>query len=303
MSDEQQLVQAPGVTEIGEMQWSEDCGELFAAFAVAQANLGPLVATHEVKVQYETKTGKKGEYTYKYAGLPETLQACVAAYAAAGCAIVQPVSTFDNGIGVRTLITHSSGQWWLSPKVFIPVLAGGGAQDLGSAITFGRRYSLQGAVALSPANGDDNGGGAQRSRPSSWVAPRESSRRTEPDRKLEKDPYMTGKLAIKAAATWTRCARIAANKSTDDKLVTPRDVWEAACARCKLPLLPDGSTPKIEQVRKSHAWPICDLIQKWDDKIVGTDTTEQEPGEDLDVDDEQVPPTAGDGEADPPGAP
>lgn len=167
-----------GVTEIGEMQWSAECAELFAAFAIAQAGLGPLVADKTAKVPYKNKkSGTEGEYQYQYAGLPQTLTACLSSYNAAGCSIVQPVSTFDNGVGVRTLITHKSGQWWLSPKVFVPVAQGSGAQDLGSAITYGRRYSLQGAVALSPADGDDDGRGAQRSKPNTWTAPRESSRR------------------------------------------------------------------------------------------------------------------------------
>ena len=64
---------------------------------------------------------------------------------------------------------------------------------------------------------------------------------------------MTKKLASKASATMVRCAKIAASKTTDDKLVTPRAVWEAACAKHKLPLASDGSTPKIESLRKSKS--------------------------------------------------
>lgn len=104
----------------------------------------------------------------------------------------------------------------------------------------------------------------------------------------EKDPLMS-RIPARAARTMARCASIAAAKSTDDKLVTPRSVWEAACAKCKLPPLPDGSMPKIEQLRKSIAWPICDLIKVWAERTVGSDEPrEREPGEDRDVDDEPL---------------
>jgi len=113
----------------------------------------------------------------------------------------------------------------------------------------------------------------------------------------EQDPYMTGKLSSKAAAAMARCAKVAAKKSTADKLVTPRAVWEAACAKFKLPLMSDGSTPKIENLRKSVAWPICDHVAMWadqlDDEIIDAESTERQPGEDRDADHESDPSTGG----------
>ncbi|HET6497156.1 MAG TPA: hypothetical protein VFH61_17540 [Thermoleophilia bacterium] len=99
------------------------------------------------------------------------------------------------------------------------------------------------------------------------------------------DPFMTGRLASKAARAMARCAQVAAAKSTAEKTITPREVWEAACAKFRLPAMPDGSTPKIEHLRKSVAWPICELIKKWSAKLDEVEHVQREPGDDGDEDD------------------
>ena len=108
----------------------------------------------------------------------------------------------------------------------------------------------------------------------------------QPPQAEDVDPLMTGKLASKAAKAMARCAKIAAAKSTDDKLVTPRDVWEAACGKFRLAPTSDGGTPRIESLRKSIAFPICDLIKKWEAKL--EPLIEREPGDDRDVDEEPI---------------
>jgi hypothetical protein len=102
-----------------------------------------------------------------------------------------------------------------------------------------------------------------------------------------KDPPMS-RIPARAAKTMARCATIAAAKSTDDKLVTPREVWEAACKKCKLPPRADGSMPKIEELSKSHAWPVCDLVKVWAEKLEPAPAPEREPGEDREIDEEPI---------------
>ena len=100
----------------------------------------------------------------------------------------------------------------------------------------------------------------------------------------DRDPLMTGRLASKAARAMARCAQVAAAKSTAEKTITPREVWEAACAKFKLPAMPDGSIPKIENLRLSVAGPICELIQKWAAMLDVTGQAQREPGDDGDED-------------------
>lgn len=192
------------------MTWSTDCAEVFDAMAKAQANMGPLTAgkTAEVRIKKEKGGGK---YTYTYAGLPDTLAACLAAFNAEGLTIIQPVTSFNNGVEVRTIIAHSSGQWVKSPSLFIG-LKGAGAQDIGSAITYARRYSIQGMVGLSPK--DEDGNKAQASAPDQWEPPRRQERRV--SRPEPKPPTLREQvvaqvekvskvLRLNLGAAWSEC--------------------------------------------------------------------------------------------------
>jgi hypothetical protein len=144
------------------MEMSECVNEIAAALAKAQAAFGKLVATNEVKV--ETKRGH--DYTYTYANLAQALDACRATLNKEDIAVVQlPERSDRNGIEVSTMLVHSSGQWIRSAPLFMPVQ--GGAQDVGSAITYGRRYQLLAMVGLAPED-DDDGAGAQGAKPNDW---------------------------------------------------------------------------------------------------------------------------------------
>ncbi len=169
------------------MTWSAECDEVFAAIAKAQATMSTLTASKTAEVRIKAEKGG-GKYSYSYAGLPDTLEACLTAFNAQGCAIVQPVTSFNNGVEVRTIIAHSSGQWVKGPALFIGLKNNAGAQDIGSAITYARRYSLQGMVGLSPA--DDDGGKAQGSAPDRWEEPRRSERRTQRQAPQERTPTL-----------------------------------------------------------------------------------------------------------------
>jgi hypothetical protein len=172
---------------IPSLTWSEERGEIFAAMAKAQASMGKLVASKTAEVKM--KAG--GTYAYSFAGLPDTLEACLAAFNAQGCPVIQTPVVMNNGVEITTTIGHTSGQWVMSAPLFVPAQAKG-AQDVGSAITYARRYSLQAMVGLSPA--DDDGKAAQDAAPESWDrAPR---RRAETPRKPKPDglgPRCSGK--------------------------------------------------------------------------------------------------------------
>lgn len=138
------------------MEKSSEIGEIAGALAKAQAGLGKLIAS---------KTADAGTYKYTYADLGAGLEACRSTLNEHGIAVVQEPATGDgNGIEVRTMLAHSSGQWLRSAPLFMPVK--GGAQDVGSAITYARRYQLLAMVGLAPE--DDDGAQAQAAKPDNW---------------------------------------------------------------------------------------------------------------------------------------
>lgn len=209
------------------METSQTIGALAAALAKAQAELGPLVASHTAKVP--TKAG--GQYSYTYANLADALAACRSTLAKHEIAVVQETYTPSdaNGIEIRTSLLHASGEWLRSGPLLMPVK--GDAQAVGSAITYGRRYQLLAVVGLAPE--DDDGASASANAPKRW--------RDEPkppsDDKLEK---------LRASVD----GRVKAYAETY-KLAVPA-AWSESCSRAGY-ATPPGKSPStlgFEQLRK-----------------------------------------------------
>jgi hypothetical protein len=97
-------------------------------------------------------------------------------------------------------------------------------------------------------------------------------------------------IPAKLSAAHARCASIAAAKSTDDKTVTPREVWEAAMRKLSLPPKRDGSMPGLEDLRKSIGFPVCDLIKRWAAKLEVEPEREAGDDDDEESDHEYVDP-------------
>lgn len=110
--------------------------------------------------QVEMKKG--GRYTYKYASLPSILEVVRPVLADHGWAVTQDVGTAESGMPqVTTRFYHASGDLLTFGPLAMP--AGSGAQAVGSAITYARRYALVAALGLAP-DGDDDGQSAGRER-------------------------------------------------------------------------------------------------------------------------------------------
>lgn len=135
------------------MQRSESIANLAAALSKAQG-----------QIEGARKTSANPYFKSKYADLSEVWDACRDALGANGLAVTQFPVSGDQGIGVDTMLMHSSGEW-LSQEFFLPVsLAKDGtsnAQGGGSALTYARRYALAAVVGVCPE--DDDGNAAARS--------------------------------------------------------------------------------------------------------------------------------------------
>ena len=99
-----------------------------------------------------------GTYTYRYADLASTVQAARLILSQYNLAVHQEAAGDTLGsVRVRTTVWHTSGQWISAEPLTMP--AKGGPQDVGSAITYARRYALMSFLGL--ATDDDDGAGAQ----------------------------------------------------------------------------------------------------------------------------------------------
>jgi len=95
----------------------------------------------------------------KYADLASVWDACRAALAVNGLAVIQSPAAEGTRVSVDTLLTHSSGQW-VSGTVSVTAKEDS-PQAIGSAITYLRRYALQSFVGVAPEDDDANAASAK----------------------------------------------------------------------------------------------------------------------------------------------
>ena len=123
---------------------------------IAPAFVAALNALRDVTRDHVADTGS---YKYRYADLASAAQQARTVLAEHGLAVHQAAHGETLGsISITTTVWHTSGQWIAAPPLVMP--AKGGPQDVGSAITYGRRYALMAFLGL--ATDDDDGAGAQR---------------------------------------------------------------------------------------------------------------------------------------------
>ena len=136
---------------------SATIGKLAAALAKAQRAIKQPIKDKTGVIKGKTKDGEPYQYTYKYADLSSLIDSIRGPFAENGLAVSQ-VPVFDGGaLTLATLIAHESDEWM---EGSYPI-ALGSAQEMGSRLSYARRYSL-GAMAGVAADDDDDGGEADR---------------------------------------------------------------------------------------------------------------------------------------------
>lgn len=124
--------------------------EHFAAFVAALSEIRNPVKSRKVSVP--------GKYTFEYAELNGILDDARAVLGRHGLALVQPFSITDGSIALETRIIHKSGEVVLSSTSVVP--APGQPQQLGSLITYLRRYALCSALGIASVDDDDGAAAA-----------------------------------------------------------------------------------------------------------------------------------------------
>ena len=134
------------------MNRSEQINELAAALAKAQGAIKGAV-----------KGSLNPAYKSKYADLQALFDAIREPFASNGLAVVQGISSADNGVECCTMLMHSSGQW-ISESLFIPADKHN-AHGYASAATYAKRVSLAGISGCASTDQDDDGNAAVQTQP------------------------------------------------------------------------------------------------------------------------------------------
>jgi hypothetical protein len=141
------------------MKQSESITDLATALCLAQAEMGGAI-----------KDSNNPFFKSSYADLTSVIKVIKEPFARHGLSFVQlPVtSAGGNGIGVTTMLMHSSGQW-IQSEYLLP-MDKVTPQGAGSAITYARRYALQSLVGI-PSVDDDSEMAMYRNEPAPVSAP------------------------------------------------------------------------------------------------------------------------------------
>ncbi|MBL0142624.1 MAG: ERF family protein [Betaproteobacteria bacterium] len=134
------------------MKTSQSITKIAPALVVALAKIEDV--TKSETAQVATKSG--GKYNYSYATLPDTLQIARPVLAEQKLALMQGARIADTGsaVEIETQIIHESGEW-IGETLAMPLPNGATPQEIGSAITYGRRYGAQALLGM--ASEDDDG--------------------------------------------------------------------------------------------------------------------------------------------------
>ena len=133
------------------------------ALALAKGQFPVIPRNKTVKVR--TRTG--GEYTFKYAPLDTILATITPVLSAHGLSVIQDTEWGDGNVAVITALLHSSGEHTslarMQGDTFTEEVSRDGdvrkrrltMQELGSLLTYLRRYSLTTALCLGTEDDDD----------------------------------------------------------------------------------------------------------------------------------------------------
>jgi ERF superfamily len=128
------------------MMQSELLNELAAALAKAQGGM-----------ENAAMNRTNPHFKSRYADLASVLDAIRKPLSENGLAITQSMEIREGGMVLRTVMIHTSGQWLASEY---PLPATARPQEMGSAQTYARRYSLA-ALVCNSADEDDDANGAE----------------------------------------------------------------------------------------------------------------------------------------------
>lgn len=121
---------------------SDQIADLSAALAKAQGQMGPAIINKQ-----------NPHFKNRYADLAAVMEAVRKPLSDNGLSVTQTTELRDGTLILRTTLRHASGQWVASDY---PLPLGAKPQELGSALTYGRRYELSALVGVA-ADEDDDG--------------------------------------------------------------------------------------------------------------------------------------------------
>ena len=125
-------------------------------------NLASALVKAQSLMRVVAKNANNPHFKSKYATLDDILGMARPILAENGLCLVQTPIVDGNSCGVQSTLIHESGETLDCGQTLLPIGRGGGAQGVGSSITYARRYSFS-SIFLIACGDDDDGNEAQKS--------------------------------------------------------------------------------------------------------------------------------------------
>jgi len=132
------------------MRTSENVADLLAALSKAQGEF----SNPERNRTVEVRTKSSGTYSFTYATFDAIIEMVRPVLTKHGLAFIQSPETNSGNVLVTTRLGHSSGQW-LESDLAVSLGDDDGPQQIGSCITYLKRYSLCSMLGIAAEEDDD----------------------------------------------------------------------------------------------------------------------------------------------------
>lgn len=126
------------------------------------ANLAKSFAQFQAEVKNPANSATNPQFRSKYAPLDVVINTAKPVLAKYGLSVMQSTGSEGESVIITSILMHESGEYIQSSDLVLPAyqVKGGGVKDFnaqgaGSAITYGRRYSLSAILGLSSEDDDD----------------------------------------------------------------------------------------------------------------------------------------------------
>jgi len=189
-----------------------------APFIARRAAYAAALAAFQAKVPKVVKGNRAnaGQYGYDYADLSDVTYVVLPLLAAHGLAWSAKPTTTEHGFVLDYSLTHAEGH--VESGVYpLPDPAKTAPQQLGSAISYARRYTLCSLTGVAPGGDDDDGAKAQDTRATA-VKPQSRQEHDRMVRDVTSNPKRTERVkgeAAKATDAWTETVAQPPDTSVD----------------------------------------------------------------------------------------